>query len=216
MARDWKMGTDLPEYHQHGQYMLPHDIVVSPLKVDMYIASKLCKIAVFIQLTCPNDENILIRCMETPNKYAHLATTQNEAWTTYIFTLEVGAKGFINRGSFSTLTFNLGFDRKRANKLKSELSKMAVRCSYVIWINRYNKSMDFCRLKKCDIPDDMWYISRKSFLANDIALPMVSTNRTSTVKHYDCLQLLDTIRKIGKLFKDFRYDSSACYAGQPI
>ena len=75
---------------------------------------------------------------------------------------------------------------------------MAMRCSYVIWINRYNKSMDFRRLMNCDIPDDMWYISRRNILHADTGHFVKSSHSMGPVRHVDGLQLLDTIRKLAK------------------
>ena len=146
--------------------MIPHEIIITPLRVDMYIASRSTKVAIFIELTCPNDENIRIRCKEKNNKYAELAITQKDGWKIHILTVVVGSKGFINKDSFSNLAVKLGLDNKNRNLLKCSLSKMSLRCSYVIWINRYNKIMDYYRLKKCDIPAEMWYHSSVPWSVN--------------------------------------------------
>ena len=94
-AKDWRMDCDLAELHPHGPYMFPHSVIPTPLKPDMYIASVSSKTAIIIELTCPNDENISKWRKLKKANYAHLCHSQNKGWDIYLYTLEVGSKGFI-------------------------------------------------------------------------------------------------------------------------
>ena len=71
------------------------------------------------------------------NKYEALAENirSNKAWSTYVFTVEVGARGFVSKHAI--YVFNqLGLTDK---KLTHKLSRCAIRASHFIWINRENK-----------------------------------------------------------------------------
>jgi len=94
-----------------------------------------------------------------------LAYIKNDGWKIHNVTIEVGTKGFINKESYADFAYNLGLDNKTRKHLKNDLSKMSLRCSFVIWINRFNKNMDYSRLQKCDIPPELWFKS-KSILQN--------------------------------------------------
>ena len=53
-------------------------------------------------------------------------------------TIEVGARGFVSQPSMNVFSL-LGFNEKEKTCIRKELSKIAIRCSHFIWINRENK-----------------------------------------------------------------------------
>ena len=161
LAQDWKVCCDLPEFVGIGNsFVMPHDVIVSDLKVDLLLISKNSKIVIFIELTCPNDENLEYWNKEKFDKYSELLLNVNPGWTAHLFTLEIGSRGFVLAKSFYNFTNRLGFSGKSSNKLRKLVSSQSLRCSYVIWINRFNKNMDKRRITACKIPNDLLYTSQ--------------------------------------------------------
>ena len=57
----------------------------------------------FIELTCPMEENMDYWKSKKTSKYSSLSSNLNKGWSSHLFTIEVGAKGFVNNSSFSKL-----------------------------------------------------------------------------------------------------------------
>ena len=64
---------------------------------------------------------------------------------------EVGCRGFLPSRFFS-ITRSLGFTSSEAAKLRNNLQLIARKCSYIIWINRFNKDFEAPRITG-DPPD---------------------------------------------------------------
>ena len=146
-ARDWKLDCDLPEWHNRdSRYVLPHKAVISGSKPDIFLISDCRKLIIFLELTCPLEENMDHWRSEKTNRYCALSSNLNTGWSSHIFTIEVGAKGFVNNSSFFKTFGRLGFSSRSSRKLLNDCSRESVRSSYIIWLNRFNKSMIMSRL----------------------------------------------------------------------
>ena len=100
-ARDWKVDCDLPEWHSQGsRYVLPHKAIISGSKPDIFLISDSLKIIIFLELTCPLEENMDHWRSEKTSRYSILSSSLVKGWSSHIFTIEVGAKGFVNNSSF--------------------------------------------------------------------------------------------------------------------
>ena len=56
-------------------------------------------------------------------------------WKTHLYCFEIGARGFIADSFFGAMK-SLGFQNCDIKKMMKEISKMALRCSYAIYLQR--------------------------------------------------------------------------------
>ena len=146
-ARDWRFDCDLPEWHNRGsKYLLPHKAVISGQCIDCFLISDSLKLILFIELTCPMEGNMDYWRSEKTSRYSSLSSHLNIGWSSHLFTIEVGAKGFVNNRSFFKTFGKLGFSARSSRQLLNDCSRESVRCSYIIWLNRFNKEMIMSRL----------------------------------------------------------------------
>ena len=61
-----------------------------------------------------------------------------DGWTVEVVALEIGAKGWIPPSFFKAFK-RLGFSSARTRKLADNCQLLARKCSYLIWVNRYNR-----------------------------------------------------------------------------
>ena len=133
---DWKILVDT----RQSQYTIPSEIASSPLRPDICIYSLKGKKVCFIELTSPAEENIATWKAKKMTKYLNLVEEAKEnGFTAICRTIEVGARGFISKTSMYIFSM-LGFNYKKKETIRRELSKTAIRCSHFIWINRDNPS----------------------------------------------------------------------------
>ena len=63
--------------------------------------SSLFKVVVLIELTCPAEEGIQNASIRKQNRYIDLQLLiRNNGWTPHLFTIEVGARGFVAHSWF--------------------------------------------------------------------------------------------------------------------
>jgi hypothetical protein len=92
----------------------------------------------FIELTSPAEENIQIWKLKKREKYIDLVEeAKSNGFTACCRTMEVGARGFLSNTTLSVFTM-FGCNSRKIDQIKRDLSKIAIRCSHFIWINREN------------------------------------------------------------------------------
>ena len=64
--------------------------------------------------------------------------TERNGWKAKLFTVEVGARGFVNINSMKLFKL-VGLTHKQCHIIRRELSEVAIRCSHFIWLNRNNQ-----------------------------------------------------------------------------
>ena len=113
-----------------GNCLSPHqrpDIVI-------YLKSK--KIVVLIELTCPLEDRISTAHELKKDRYLELLLNcLCNGWTAFHFSVEVGSRGFVAYSLTSCLQ-KLGFSSYLAKKARNECSKIALRASYSIYLQR--------------------------------------------------------------------------------
>ena len=78
--------------------------------------------------------------MKKTDKYVtDIASCAEPGWTIIVIAFEVGAKGWIPP-SFNRCFKRLGFPSGRVRALANVCQHVALKCSYLIWINRFDKS----------------------------------------------------------------------------
>jgi len=80
-------------------------------------------------------------------KYAELRVdAEKNGWSLCVLVLEVGARGWIPKTTVAALR-SFGLSVEACSKLRKQLSFLALKCSYVIWINRSNRDFSPWRMK---------------------------------------------------------------------
>ena len=147
-ARDWSFDFHLPEWEKEdAEYVFPHDVAATARKPDGYIVSRQTKTCIVVELTAPAEENIQTWNTKKTVKYvSDIANQAERDWKVHIFALEVGAKGWIPPSYYRAFKA-MGFSSKRVRDLSDKCQLVARKCSYLIWVNRFNKS--FSRWRVC-------------------------------------------------------------------
>ena len=134
-ATDWKVLVDT----RQKQYQVPPSIASTSLRPDICMFSEQAKKVCFIELTSPAEENIQLWKLKKRQKYLDLVEeAKSNGFSAISRTMEVGARGFISKSSLAVFSM-LGFNSSKKGAIRRELSKVAIRSSHFIWINRENK-----------------------------------------------------------------------------
>ena len=143
LAPDWKFQFDVqaPACTQYKSIPFPTEILeTSAYRPDGVIWSMSRKIVIWIELTCPWEENMTIRHLEKRAKYNQLRIDcQNKGWKVHPFEVEVGCRGYTAE-SFQYALKKLGFSRSELKALKFTVEKTARSCSHAIFVHRYQKN----------------------------------------------------------------------------
>ena len=147
-ARDWVYHFDLPEaLDLIDDTILPNAIGMTSQLIDGYMLSAETKCCILIELTCPMEENIAKWHREKTDKYSALCReAEAEGWRVHFLAVEVGARGWIPTGTHAQLRA-LGLAPEQAKALCKRLSIVALKSSYVIWINRFNDEFPSWRVR---------------------------------------------------------------------
>jgi hypothetical protein len=141
LARDWEVFCDLPWERKSGSaFVFPDEVVSTSYKPDIVLISRREKICIAgPELTAPMEENIAAWNAKKRAKYtAELAPNLAKGWSLHILSLEVGARGWIPP-AFTQVLRQLGVTRQHRKQLADDCSDVARRCSYLIWLNRFNR-----------------------------------------------------------------------------
>jgi hypothetical protein len=123
----------------HKKAEFPPTIVATPLRPDIVLWSKMARVVVLIELTCPAEEGIQEARLRKETKYTELLNAINETklWQASLFTLEIGARGLVATSSHKIFV-GLGFSSHQAKSLCKTLSRVVARCSYAIYLAHNN------------------------------------------------------------------------------
>lgn len=147
---------------------------------DSFIISRSKKIFIVLELTVPMEENIERWHQEKFNKYSSLVCT---GWQVELFMIEVGCRGYIPP-RFSSFMRQLGFSSSETRKLRDNIQLVTRKCSYIIWINRFNK--DFNSALRVSVDGELLPVptptptTTVSFLSQE-AKDRISRNRESAL-----------------------------------
>ena len=134
-ATDWKLLVDF----RHMHYLFPPHIFPTKERPDILLYSNGLKIVIFGELTCPAEEGILEARLRKQATYSALTEgIRANNWTVHDLTLEVGARGFVARSTFNFLR-KIGFSPAAAKYTCRQVSEVAARCSYAIYLQHNEK-----------------------------------------------------------------------------
>ena len=128
-ACKWNLEFDLD-----GMLVVPVFLAVSTLGPDILLFSRSTKKVIFIELTCPCEENMSQWHEEKSQKYYPLCCSiRSNGWSVYFYATEVGARSFCAESVRSCLR-SLGFNNRLSRKTWQTLSSVSLRCSFEIWL----------------------------------------------------------------------------------
>ena len=112
-------------------------VCATSFRPDGYIVSHEKKICVAIELTCPMEINMDKWHKKKEEKYRRELVS--DVYQMEYMIVEVGARGGLSTDLRRSLR-RLGFTKKEAGLVIDECRMMAEKCSFVIWIQRFNKN----------------------------------------------------------------------------
>jgi hypothetical protein len=141
-ARDWEVFCDLPWERAPGSvFTFPGVAAFTALKPDIVVISNTAKFCICgPELTAPMEENVKKWRKEKSAKYSdELTANAAPDWKFSVCTVEVGARGWVPNSFRNDLRRIFGFSKSDLTNLENTCSLVARKCSYLIWINRFNK-----------------------------------------------------------------------------
>jgi hypothetical protein len=133
-ATDWKLLVD----YLHAPFVFPPEIYPTRLRPDIVIWSTSLATDIFIELTCPMEENLEARMHDKIARYTELLASIEATgkWKVVLYTIEVGARGRVHAKTARKCFRGLGFSPRAISKIVKDLSLLSVRASLSIYIHR--------------------------------------------------------------------------------
>ena len=131
-ALDWEFLYDLGP----TKLSFPVEIAVTTQRPDIVIFSRSLKKVILIELTVPLEDRAAASNERKVSRYAHLRTECEEnGWQCSLYAIEVGCLGFVSLSLLRCLE-DLGLSRSLVRKVRNECSRVALRCSYLLFLRR--------------------------------------------------------------------------------
>jgi len=132
-ASDWVFLFDLGE-----NLIFPSQIALTNLRPDGVFYSQQLKAVIMLELTVPIEDRISVSETIKTARYKNLISEcQSNGWKAHLITLEVGCRGYIPN-DFTRKLKQLDIPKATSTSLRKACSTAALRCSYVIYLNRNN------------------------------------------------------------------------------
>ena len=91
---------------------------------------------ILVELTCPAEEGIQNATNRKMKRYIDIQLLiQENGWTSHLFTIEVGARGFVAKSTIRMFR-SLGLSHNITSKCAKDLSVIAAKCSHAIYVAR--------------------------------------------------------------------------------
>ena len=131
-AVDWEFLFDLPPH----KLVFPIEIAATSQRPDIVIFSRILKTVILIELTVPLEDRTSASHDRKLTRYKSLSEScvQN-GWHCSVFAVEVGCLGYVSLSLLKCLE-ELGFSRAKAREVRDEVSRVALRCSYLLFLRR--------------------------------------------------------------------------------
>ena len=131
-SNDWEFLFDLGA----PRLVFPPEIAVTLQRPDVVIFSRLKKSVILIELTVPAEDRVAISHSLKKCRYKDLVKQCTEnGWFTRCFAVEVGCLGYVSPSLLHCLE-SLGIPSSTSRKVRNECSRVALRCSYVLFLRR--------------------------------------------------------------------------------
>ena len=137
----------------HALVVFPPEIYITTSRPDMVVWSVALKRVFLMELTAGMEEGMEAAQMRKKARYASLLSDINATvWSASLFTVEVGARGFVGHSLRRCLRL-FGFKPKATKDLCRSVSLIAAKCSHAVLLARKNAVWDKHRVL---LSTDMW------------------------------------------------------------
>jgi hypothetical protein len=135
-SSDWSILFD----YDSNPMVFPINICATDARPDIVIWSKESKRVIIIELTVPAEESITDAHHRKLLKYEPLlAMCLSQSWQAVLLPIEVGCKGFVGF-SLTKCCKKLGLSKLLVSRISKLLSRVALPCSYLIFLSRNNRA----------------------------------------------------------------------------
>ena len=130
-AQDWEFLFDLGE-----GLVFPPEIAATNQRPDIVIFSRSLRQVILIELTVPLEDRVSDAHSRKHDRYLPLLVNcESNGWHATHFPVEVGCRGFV-AFSLTRCLKDLGFPTYWAKRVRNECSRVAQRCSYLLYLRR--------------------------------------------------------------------------------
>ncbi|XP_060789308.1 uncharacterized protein LOC132894068 [Neoarius graeffei] len=150
---DWNLRVDLDQ-----QLKFPPEITTTSLRPDVVLWSPAVKTVILPELTIPWEGGMEAAFERKRDKYTEpVAECREAGWSTTIYPVEVGCRGFIGT-SIQHLLRKIGVTGTKLKRASRELAEEAERASFWLWLRRKDMSWGKegswggCRGRQGDVP----------------------------------------------------------------
>ena len=141
---DWKVIWD----EEYDQAVFPPQICSTSSRPDIVIFSEQLKVCVIVELTIPAEENMTDAHDRKNIKYQSLVSEcERQSWKVKYFPVEVGSRGFPGTSLRHCLKY-FRLSNKQIKVVSDEVSNIALKASYTIWLARGNEHFGRWELKE--------------------------------------------------------------------
>ena len=132
--------SDLRGFQAPHGGVIPPNVLVTPLRPDLFLVDESARQVVLLELTCPWDSNISRAHDFKQEKYAPLVADLSVNYKVFHFSVEVSVRGQVSKGNRARLKsfiYRCCRDPKKVTApLISNCSKLSLLCSYSIFCAR--------------------------------------------------------------------------------
>ncbi len=140
-AKDWELLVDLDD----NRSLFPPEVYATAERPDILIFSRTEHRIILCELTCGAEEGFVNAVLRKEGRYAPLVAKINDdkanPWSAQLFTIEVGARGFVGY-SLTSFLRKLGFSSRKTRSTCKRISLIAAKCSYGIYLMHTNHNWD--------------------------------------------------------------------------
>ena len=131
-ASDWEFRFDIGA----SPTIFPAEIVATLQRPDIVIFSRSLRSVILIELTVPLEDRVAAAHTRKTDRYdALLASCESNGWHAAHFPVEVGCRGFV-AFSLTRCLRQLGMPSWWSKRVRNECSRVALRCSYLLYLRR--------------------------------------------------------------------------------
>ena len=131
-ADDWQFLFDLGT----DQLLFPPEVAATTLRPDGVFPSQSTKTVILLELTVPLEDRVHAAHDRKKSKYTPLESSCEEnGFRVHLIPIEVGCLGYCPHSLLQSLE-TLGLPRSTARHIRTECSRVALRCSYLLYLRR--------------------------------------------------------------------------------
>lgn len=139
-AKDWELLVDLDA----NRTLFPPEIYSTTQRPDIVLFSRSSRFVIIAELTNGAEEGFANAKLRKTGRYTKLIADindRNNPWSALLFTIEVGARGFVGY-SLTNFLRKIGFSNRKARSTCKRISLISAKCSFGIYHMHENRNWD--------------------------------------------------------------------------